>query len=49
MDRNELIKQILLKTSFLCVGLDPDTQKIPKHFIVVVFIKDIKSNRGYLY
>ena len=33
MDRNELIKQILLKKSFLCVGLDPDTQKIPKHLL----------------
>ena len=33
MDRNELIKQILSKKSFLCVGLDPDTQKIPKHLL----------------
>lgn len=31
MNRNELIKQILSKKSFLCIGLDPDKQKIPKH------------------
>ena len=33
MNRNELIKQILSKQSFLCVGLDPDTHKIPKHLL----------------
>jgi orotidine-5'-phosphate decarboxylase len=29
MTRSELIKQIRDKKSFLCVGLDPDTEKIP--------------------
>lgn len=29
MKREELIEQIKLKKSFLCVGLDPDTEKIP--------------------
>jgi orotidine-5'-phosphate decarboxylase len=30
MNRQELIDQIKKKGSFLCVGLDPDTDKIPK-------------------
>ena len=29
MDCNDLIKQIILKRSFLCVGLDTDLSKIP--------------------
>lgn len=33
MNRQELINQIKLKKSFLCVGLDPDVTKIPKHII----------------
>lgn len=31
MNRTELIKQIRDKKSFLCVGLDPDIDKLPKH------------------
>ena len=31
MNRQELIEQINLKQSFLCVGLDTDLDKIPKH------------------
>lgn len=31
MNRTELINQIKLKKNFLCVGLDPDLEKIPKH------------------
>lgn len=31
MNRSELIKQIKNKKSFLCVGLDPDMDKLPKH------------------
>lgn len=31
MTRNELIEQIKIKKSFLCVGLDPDLEKIPAH------------------
>ncbi len=31
MTRVELVHQIKKKNSFLCVGLDPDIQKIPKH------------------
>ena len=31
MTRNELIEQIKIKKSFLCVGLDPDMEKIPSH------------------
>lgn len=31
MNRQELISQIRLKKSFLCVGLDTDITKIPKH------------------
>ena len=34
MTRKELIKQIKMKGSFLCVGLDPDMDKIPQ------FLKD---------
>lgn len=30
MKRKELIKQIRMKNSFLCVGLDPDMDKIPQ-------------------
>lgn len=31
MNRNELIQQIRAKKSFLCVGLDTDPTKIPRH------------------
>lgn len=33
MNKTELIQQIQLKKSFLCVGLDPDLTKIPKHIL----------------
>jgi orotidine-5'-phosphate decarboxylase len=33
MTRSELISQIKLKKSFLCVGLDTDLDKIPKHLL----------------
>lgn len=33
MTRQELIEQIKLKRSFLCVGLDPDLNKMPKHLL----------------
>jgi orotidine-5'-phosphate decarboxylase len=33
MTRTELINQIKLKNTFLCVGLDPDLLKIPNHII----------------
>ena len=33
MTRAELINQIKLKQSFLCIGLDPDLAKIPKHLL----------------
>lgn len=33
MTRKELIAQIKLKKSFLCVGLDPDLNKFPKHLL----------------
>ncbi|MEL7122941.1 MAG: orotidine-5'-phosphate decarboxylase [Bacteroidota bacterium] len=32
MTRAELFEQILQKKSFLCVGLDPDLSRFPKHF-----------------
>ena len=31
MNRQTLIEQIISKKSFLCVGLDPDVNKIPAH------------------
>ena len=31
MNRLELIKQIIDKQSFLCVGLDSDSDKLPDH------------------
>lgn len=31
MNRSELIEQIRVKKNFLCVGLDPDMDKLPKH------------------
>jgi orotidine-5'-phosphate decarboxylase len=33
MNRSELINQIRSKKNFLCVGLDPDIEKIPKFLI----------------
>jgi len=33
MTKQELINQIRTKSSFLCVGLDPDLNKIPKHLL----------------
>jgi orotidine-5'-phosphate decarboxylase len=33
MTRAELIKQIRTKKTFLCVGLDPDIDKLPKHLL----------------
>ena len=33
MTREELILQIKSKRSFLCVGLDSDINKIPKHLL----------------
>jgi orotidine-5'-phosphate decarboxylase len=33
MTKAELIQQIRLKKSFLCVGLDPDLDKIPPHLL----------------
>src|SRR4051812_46988100 len=33
MTREELIRQISQKKTFLCVGLDPDMEKIPKHLL----------------
>lgn len=33
MIKKELIEQIRLKKSFLCVGLDPELSKIPKHLL----------------
>jgi orotidine-5'-phosphate decarboxylase len=33
MNRKQLIHQILEKKSFLCVGLDTDTKKIPQHLL----------------
>ena len=33
MTRSELIEQIKIKRSFLCVGLDTDLDKIPKHLL----------------
>lgn len=33
MTREELVGQIRSKKSFLCVGLDPDLDKIPTHFL----------------
>ena len=33
MTRKELVQQIVEKRSFLCVGLDPDINKIPQHLL----------------
>lgn len=33
MNRQQLVEQIFLKKSFLCVGLDTDIQKIPEHLL----------------
>lgn len=46
MTRKELIDQIKLKSSYLCIGLDTDINKIPKHLLnlsdpVFAFNKEI--------
>ena len=33
MTRKQLVEHIFQKKSFLCVGLDPDLNKIPKHLL----------------
>lgn len=33
MKRNDLVENIRKKGSFLCVGLDPDMKKLPKHLL----------------
>jgi orotidine-5'-phosphate decarboxylase len=33
MTKQELFNQIIKKESFLCVGLDPDLEKIPVHLL----------------
>jgi len=33
MNRAELIQQIRTKKSFLCIGLDPDLERLPKHLL----------------
>jgi orotidine-5'-phosphate decarboxylase len=33
MTRDELIEQVRIKKTFLCVGLDPDTEKLPPHLL----------------
>ena len=33
MTKQQLIEQIKLKKSFLCIGLDVDLDKIPKHLL----------------
>ncbi|HVA99174.1 MAG TPA: orotidine-5'-phosphate decarboxylase, partial [Bacteroidia bacterium] len=33
MTRKQLFENICKKKSFLCVGLDPDLEKIPKHLL----------------
>ena len=33
MNKSELIAQIKTKKSFLCVGLDTDINRIPKHLL----------------
>ena len=33
MTRQELVNQIFSKKSFLCVGLDVDLNKVPKHLL----------------
>ena len=33
MNRNELVKQIKSKETFLCIGLDPELEKLPPHLL----------------
>ena len=33
MTRQQLFELIKAKKSFLCIGLDPDMEKIPKHLL----------------
>ena len=34
MTREELVHEIFERKSFLCVGLDPDMEKLPKHLLI---------------
>ena len=43
MNRKELVNQIKLKKTFLCVGLDTDIEKIPKKR--VTYYKDVFLNK----
>ena len=33
MNKKDIIKQIKIKKSFLCIGLDTDLERIPKHLL----------------
>ena len=33
MNKEDIIKQIKIKKSFLCIGLDTDIKRIPKHLL----------------
>ena len=45
MKLSSLIEQIKLKKSYLCVGIDPDLEKIPKHIInQKIYIHFLKIN-----
>ncbi|MCK5638905.1 MAG: orotidine 5'-phosphate decarboxylase, partial [Flavobacteriaceae bacterium] len=33
MNKIQLVEQIKIKKSFLCIGLDVDLEKIPKHLL----------------
>ena len=35
MNKQEIISQIKIKESFLCIGLDTDINKIPRHLLVL--------------
>jgi orotidine-5'-phosphate decarboxylase len=33
MNKNELVNQIKSKETFLCIGLDPELEKLPPHLL----------------
>ena len=53
MNKQQLIEQIKIKKSFLCIGLDVDLEKIPKHLLeledpIFEFNKQIIDNTHHL-
>ena len=45
MKLSSLIEQIKLKKSYLCVGIDPDLEKIPEHIKIKMTQYTLSQNQ----